>query len=173
MLINGINSNPSLIESIRIGSGIGSIGKINASRFQQDEKVFLKSISQEQKNTIVSEKLEQDQTVQSYNLRLQQNTPAAQILETISPYNDVQKFRGYKSKADSFYNPVKRKKTFYEEQLDDSSIENGFYMVVNDNGSNKSLKQLKDNVDFWREKINSKYHTGFFKEPGTLVNTLA
>ncbi len=57
--------------------------------------------------------------------------------------------------------------------MDDSSIENGFYMVVNDNGSNKSLKQLKDNVDLWREKINNKYHTGFFKEPGTLVNTLA
>ncbi len=173
MPTNGINSDPSFVESIRLGSGAGSISKINASRLQQDEKVFQKSLSQEQKNTIVSEKLEQNQTVQSYNLRLQQNTPAAQILETITPYNDVQKFKGFKSNSDSFNNSTKRKKTICEEQLDDSSIENGFYMVVNDNGSNKSLKQLKDNVDLWREKINNKYHTGFFKEPGTLVNTLA
>jgi hypothetical protein len=173
MTINPVNNDPSYIKLVQYGSGTNNISKISDSSYKQDLKFFQKSSSLDEKNNIVSEKIDQNNSFTSYNLRLQQFTPASQIMETITPYNDVQKFSGYKTKADNIYNSAKRKKTIYEEYSQDSSYENGFYMVINDNGTNQSLKELQDNISSWRDKINKKYNSGFFKETGTLINSLA
>ncbi len=170
MFSNSINTNSPYLANPNILADANGIRKNNTVKFDLDKKTFFESTIQDVKNRIVSEKLEENQSIQDYNLRLQQNTPAAKLLNTIKAFNETDKNEKiyYKKNSEDF---IELTETDDYEKVRNSSAGEGYYIVINDRKTDSNKKsKLINSLDRWRERINSTYHLGSHKQLGTLVN---
>ena len=173
MSSNSINTNSPYLANSNILADVNNVRKNNSLKLDQNKKSFLESAAKDVKNTIVSEKLEESQSIQDYNLRLQQNTPAAKLLNTTKAFNETNKNEKINYKKDS-ENFIELTETDDYEKVRNSSGSEGYYIVINELKTDTSKKnKLMNSLDRWRERINSTYHLGLQKQPGTLVNLIA
>ncbi len=167
MFANSINTNPAYLEYLN--SNANSIRKNNNIKLELDEKTFLKSTAKAQRETVVSEKLDENRSIEDYNLRLQQNTPAAKLLGTIKAYNETNKIKKFDYEKDS-ENIIELTETDDYEKVRNSFAGEGYYIVITDRKTNADKNRLKNSVALWQERINNTYRLGLKKQPGILVN---
>lgn len=170
MSVSATNTNPYYIEYINSSSDVAGIRKMNESKSYNEEKTYLKYSTQDQRNIKVSEKLDEKKTLQDYNILLQQNTPTAKLLKILKSFNETKKTNNA-NKDEDYIDFIEIDKSS-EENNHPSPGEIGFYVVINDNDTNNEVKKIKRPIDLWRKRINTIYHLGFMKEPGTLVNVV-
>lgn len=171
MSVSATNTNPYYLEYINSSSDGSSVRKINDSKFQNEEKAYLKYSTQDQRNIKVSEKLDEKKTLQDYNILLQQNTPAAKLLGIIKTFNETKKI--YETnKEEDYVDFIEIDESSEEEYNQPSPNEIGFYVVLDDRNTAKELKRINGPLEIWRRRINNTYHLGFKREPGTLVNVI-
>lgn len=171
MSISATNSNPYTFPYINSSTDGSGVRKLNETKFQNEEKTYLKYSTQDMRNIKVSEKMDENNTIKDYNVPLQQNTPASKLLRIIKSFNETNKI--YETNDDEDYTDFEELDESSEPNLKaDASKEIGFYVVIDDNKSNRDVKKIKKPLDLWRGRINKTYHLGFMKEPGTLVNVV-
>ena len=127
-------------------------------------------LSKDQKQTVVSEKLDSQNVDQPAGIRFQENTPVAKLLESLKSFNEARKILADQNYQSDKGNPVNSQiadETIYE----DSPV--GYYIVIDDKPKQKQQKLLKGRFDLIKEKITKTYNLGFRKETGTLVNLTA
>ena len=165
-----INTTSSYFAYQNILADINTIRKNTAMNTDADKKAFIESRSQDSKNTIVSEKPGEAQSILDYNLRLQQNTPAAKLLNTVKSFNETYENEkvNYKNKSGDF---IELTETDDYSKVRNSTEGNGYYIVINDSKPETGKKnKILSSLDRWRERIKTTYHLGLEKQPGTLVN---
>ncbi|MCX6169125.1 MAG: hypothetical protein NTX65_07295 [Ignavibacteriales bacterium] len=170
MISNSINTNSPFLNTPSIIAGVNGIRKNNSLKFDLDKKTILESSAQDVKNRIVSEKPDQNQTIQDYNYRLQQNTPTSKLFDTTKTFNETQKKEriNYEKSSDDI---IELTETDDYEKVRNSSEGQGYYIVINDRKSDTGKKnKLMNSIDRWRERINTTYQIGIPKKHGTLVN---
>ena len=169
MLVDSIN-----IDSRQIYSGTTRYltEKISnsSSTNSNNEKERTNNLSREQKNSIVSEKLN-DGTYNSQNdLRFQENTPVARLLDVIKNFNETSKVRtpelnNTANISDAQFSEV--------DQMVAEESPVGYYVVIDDHTKASKKKLLKGRFDLVKERIAKTYNLGYRKNNGSLVNLTA
>ena len=165
MILDSINSNSLYF------SDANSKRKNDPVKFDLNKKTFLESTSRDLKNTFITEKLDEEPSFQNYNLRLQQNTPAAKLLNTIKAFNE----NVSNKKIDYKKNPqdvIELTETDDYEKVRNSSTGEGYYIVINNRKMESNKNRLNTSLERWRKRIDSTYHLCIQKQPGALVNLL-
>lgn len=171
MSISATNTSPYYVEYINTSSDVSGIRKINESKLQNEEKTFLKYSTKDLRSIKVSEKMDENDTIKDYNIPLQQNTPTVRLLNILKSFNEAKKTES-PEKDEGFADFTEIDESSNTENNRPSPDEIGFYVVINENNTNNDVKRTKKPIDLWRNRINSIYHLGFMKEPGTLVNAV-
>ena len=65
MSVSAANTNPYYLEYINSSSDVAGVRKINESKFQNEEKTYLKYSTQDQRNIKVSEKFDENKTIKT------------------------------------------------------------------------------------------------------------
>ena len=169
MDLSPIKDNALLLDLIKSSSGINKL----IDREQDDASAKPKSavkeaITQEQKNTVVSENISEKSSFISYNYRLRHAVPLAKSEKPEEPHHD------FKKKPTIEVEDEETGELFDSELVEDEPTDNklgkGYY--VNTGSSGYSEKQSKSIKNLFQERINHIYNIGFTREPGTLVNLL-
>ena len=140
MSVSAANTNPYYLEYINSSSDVAGVRKINESKFQNEEKTYLKYSTQDQRNIKVSEKFDENKTIQDYNLLLQQNTPAAKLLGIRKTFNETKKVYETNTEGD-YADFVEFDESSEEELISKPPKDIGFYVVLDDRNSSKELKK--------------------------------
>ncbi|MBA4406628.1 hypothetical protein C0389_05080 [bacterium] len=171
MSISATNSNPYTFPYINSSTDGSGVRKLNETKFQNEEKTYLKYSTHDQRNIKVSEKMDENRTIQDYNIPLQQSTPTVKLLKILKSFNETKKTDLTNNKAD-YVDFTEINRSSEEEPVQKSPDEIGFYIVIDEHETNKDVKKIKKPIDIWQKRINSTYHLGFMKEPGILVNVV-
>lgn len=171
MSITAANNNPYSFQYVSSAADGSGVRKLNESKFQNEEKTYLKYSTQDQRNAKVTEKLDESKNLQDYNTLLQQNTPAAKLLGILKAFNETKKVSEATDEKDyTEFEEIDESAEAKAKSQPDEEI--GFYVVIDDDKPKKDFKRIKKPIDLWRGRINNIYHLGFMKEPGTLVNVV-
>ena len=166
--ISAINNNPFLFEQVK---AVSSQDRFDKENFQyQDYKSFIKYTSQEQQNTIVSEKTDEAKNLAEYNLRLRKDVPLSRPGNSSRVYNPKAKTPSIEildEESGEFVNFIEIKD---EEQYRASDFGKGFYVGINSSQQKSIVKKFMNPSERFQQKVSNLYHRDIRKKPGTLVN---
>jgi hypothetical protein len=163
-----LNSNPIVTQTITAHQQMEKIREIAQIKNEQTQQNFPRKTVAPIIDRFVTEKLDEQIPDARNDLRLYENTPIAKLLQTIKQFNDVNK----KKNANSSVNEELRgqNEVLEEDAEIDESKPIGFYIVLNNEKKNTSLKLLTGKVDIWKERLEKTYRTKIFRDNGSLVN---
>lgn len=164
MLISTLYNSTTYSEMVSSFSWAKNVRPIDELAKENSKNDFLKNSSQDQKNQIVSEKL--DTTNPSYNrLQLQSNTPLAKLYDSTKLFNEI-----YKNSRKEILKEKNKTSTQICTNFNSGrmSIGKGFYITANN--QNIYSTNSYNCTNYLEEKIKKTYQTGLRKEPGTLLD---
>jgi hypothetical protein len=166
-----INNSPVYQDYTKSASESSSTNRnseFDSSRFQQ---TLIKSKTDEQKSTIVTEKLNNNSTsATATNLRLQPEAPVSQMNNPDKTFNESQKNPTIEIESDEYAEFVGMVNEPDTGAADSVSPGKGNYIVVDSFTSRSSIKRTKSPVERFRDKMIKTYNLDYLKAPGTLVN---
>ncbi|MCX6151119.1 MAG: hypothetical protein NTX22_11385 [Ignavibacteriales bacterium] len=166
MSVNAIGSNPVIIESIKTISEQGNVRKNGNLNILNDPQTPAKSINQDQKNSIVSEKLDHRLSNSDIYLRYHINVPVAKAENSVKTYNETERIKS-DAEEDEF---CEFSYITDNGEIQNSTIGGGSFISIFNQDYAERPKNLKSQFDIFKEKLNKTYQVGFVKSPGTLVN---
>jgi hypothetical protein len=135
-----------------------------------DERERTDTLSREQKNSIVSEKLAGSHVDSPNDLRFQENTPVAKLLDIIKNFNETARVETPQFTKSAYVSDAQ----FTElSQVIAQETPIGYYVVVDDHTKTSKQKTLKGRFDLVKERIAKTYNLGYRKNNGALVNITA
>jgi hypothetical protein len=167
MSISAVKDNAFLIDQIRFAYRQNKHDGKEESSLADSLKSSNKEISNEQRSTVVSEKINEQTNFVTYNYRLQSNTPLTKSSKSERNYNDSKKKQTVEVE-DQETGELLESELVVEEKFKEDPRGKGFYVNVGSSSSEK--KQTKSMSELFQEKINQIYNIGFTRESGTLVN---
>lgn len=142
--------------------------EFDSSPFQQ---TLIKTKTEEQKSTIVTEKLNNNSTsAAATNLRLQPDAPVAQMNNSDKTFNEAQKNPTVEIESDEYAEFVGMVNETDTGAAESASQGKGNYIVVDSFTSRSSIKKTKSPVERLRDKMIKTYNLDYLNAPGTLVN---
>ncbi|MFH1195756.1 MAG: hypothetical protein V1720_08575 [bacterium] len=168
-MVNSVN-NPAHIEILNSGKDLSGAKRINDIKLQTDPNLFERLTTQEQKNTIVSEQLDDNSSLQNYNLQFQPNTPLAKPAKKEKTFNETHKPEKEKFFSSDVTETDELENEEYQFVPDELTEGRGYYLVLNDQSQFEAVKQLQSPHYRIQENLKRIYQQGFRKSPGTLVN---
>ena len=169
MAVTAANTNPYFASYVNSSSNVKGVDKSSHSNTRNEEKPYLKYSTIDERNEKVTEKPESNKTIHDYSIPLQQNTPAAKLLNILKSFNEKQKTVDRKSEEDyADFTEI----TDESEAKPLSPDEIGYYVVLDERNPAPAEKKISKPLELWRKRISDTYHLGFLKEPGTLVNVV-
>ena len=171
--MNPITNNPFYIQAVySAANGNNNPHKALEAQLQKAYN-FDKQLPPDAKNTLVTEKTNENLDFNSYSYRFQQNVPVSTILSTISSFNEINKASSG-NKASS-----KSKKYFdnydYSTQQyngNNTGKTTGFYIVDNNFALSPGAVSLHDELNPVKQKINKAYNVNNKYETGSLVDVV-
>lgn len=168
MQIYPVNTDPLYIDYARYVNDRASVRAINSSSANNDFHSYIKYTPQEEKNTNVSEKYEENAHRINYDAILQSNIPLVKLLKIDRAYNDRYRYEGkIFDKKETKETVQSALKEIVKEKFNPSG--NGFYIVLNQNTPDSS-EETYSFSNARKEKLSKTYHAGSEKIPGILVN---
>jgi hypothetical protein len=168
MQLHPINTDPLYIDYASYVNDRTSVRAINSSSAKNDFHSYIKYTPQEEKNTNVSEKYEENSHRINYDSILQSNIPLVKLLKIDRAYSDKYRYEGkIFDKKETKETVQSVLKEIVKEKFNTSG--NGFYIVLNQNtpGFSEDTNSLSDAR---KEKLSKTYNSGSEKIPGILVN---
>jgi hypothetical protein len=168
MSISALKENTLLIDQIRTAY---QRGRQNFK--QQSAPTYnLKSsadeeVSSQQKNTFVSERINEQASFIAYNYRLQPGVPLSKLEKPERQYNDQRKKQTIEVE-DQETGELLDSELINDENPYNNPIGKGFY--INANNFSYGGNKFKSMSELFQEKIYHVYNIGYTREPGTLVN---
>lgn len=163
-----LNSNPIVTQTITAHQQTEKIREIAQLKNEQTQQNFPQKTVAPIIDRFVTEKLDEQIPDARNDFRLYENTPIAKLLQTIKQFNDVNKKKNTNSSVNE---ELRNENEVTEEDIEiDESKPIGFYIVLNNEKKNTSLKLLTGKVDIWKERLEKTYRTKIFRDNGSLVN---
>ncbi|MEG8946171.1 hypothetical protein [Rosettibacter firmus] len=143
-----------------------SIKHIHEVKKESEYNSLLKNFSDDKKFTVVTENLDKEKHLNE--LRFQENTPVAQLLETKNIFNETKKVSSKKEKKQfSSFNFSKEE----FKKAEESKNEKGFYIIID--GMLIQPDNYQKNLSYMERRINKAYRINIPRDPGTLINVIA
>jgi hypothetical protein len=170
MQVYDLNNDLTLVSNYNTRLFTEKVNTASTTRYEQDKKNNFSPLTQDQKHTLVSEKLDSQNVELPAGIQFQENTPVANLLESLKSFNDTQKILNEQFSSTGKKNSVDPQITA-ETIFEDTPV--GYYVVVDETPKPKQQKLLKGRFDLIKERISKTYNLGFRKETGSLVNLTA
>jgi hypothetical protein len=166
-----INNNPIYQDYTKAASESSNTNRNSEFDTFRFESTLIKSKTEEQKSTIVTEKLNNNSTsAAAANIRLQSDAPVVQMNNTGKTFNEAQKNPTVEIESDEYAEFVGMVDEPDTGAADSASQGKGNYIVVDSFTSRSSIKKTKSPVERFRDKMIKTYNLDYLKAPGTLVN---
>lgn len=142
----------------------------NFNSFQHGERERTNNLSRDQKNSIVTNHLNDNYTGAVNDLRYQENSPVAKLLEVIKNFNETTHLGNLQFKSAPNISNAHLSE-FAQQVAEEHPV--GYYVVIDDDKKSSNRKALKARFDLVKDRISRTYNLGFRKENGSLVNLVA
>lgn len=162
-----ISNNISQVASVRTITSLNYIKRTYNLPIESNNS-FDKQITEDTKNTIVSEQQDNSSNPALFNYQYQNNVPVSLLSTAGKPYNETTK--PLVSKDNSSSNDEAEDSDYYIEEANESARQNvsGYYII--DKNAAVSGSKLQKSRSPMQARLNKTYNLNFGIEPGTIVN---